>query len=397
MASDNLPTLPFAREDVLDIAPQARELLHNQPIARVRTLVGDEAWMVTGYEYVKELFNDDRLGRSHPEPDKAARISNFYLNGGPVGDVSTEKSHQARMRKLLSPAFSARRMRDLTGRVQYLVDTALDAMVTREPPVDLHEAFSFPLPVRVICELLGVPFEERDTFQGWAYDLDNIYDAEVSLGAFAKLSEYMHGLIERKRNAPAEDVISDLIAAEQEWDVKPDEIVLLGVSLLFAGHASTAANIDFGILLLLTHPDQREALVNDFSRLDSAVEELLRIAPLGSKFGQLRYAHADIRIGGATIRTGDAVLLLSTTSNRDPTAFTHPDQLDLTRGNNAHLSFGYGPRRCLGANLARMELGIAFKTLLTRFPTLRLAEPVESLELSKTQMVERLTRLPVTW
>jgi cytochrome P450 len=246
----------------------------------------------------------------------------------------------------------------------------------------------------VICELLGVPFEDRDMFQRWAYDLDNVYDADLSLGAFTKLSEYTRGLIERKRLEAGEDVISDLIAAEREWDLSSDEIVLLTVSLLFAGHASTAANIDFGVLLLLLNPGQRDAL---FSHLPAVVEELLRVAPLGSKFGQLRYAHADISIGGVTIRQGDAVLLLSTTSNRDARVFTDPDRVDLTREDNPHLAFGYGPRRCLGANLARLELSLSFESLFRQFPTLRLAEPVENLEFSRTQMVERLTRLPVTW
>jgi cytochrome P450 len=392
--SESLPSLPFPRDSILDIAPQARELLREQPIARVRTLVGDEAWLVTGYGYVKDLFNDPRLGRSHPEPEKAARISNFYLNGGPVGDVRTEQRDQSRMRKLLSPAFSARRMRSLEGRVRELVDTLLEEMARAGPPADLNAAFSFPLPVQVICELLGVPFEDRDMFQRWAYDLDNVYDADLSLGAFTKLSEYTRGLIERKRLEAGEDVISDLIAAEREWDLSSDEIVLLTVSLLFAGHASTAANIDFGVLLLLLNPGQRDAL---FSHLPAVVEELLRVAPLGSKFGQLRYAHADISIGGVTIRQGDAVLLLSTTSNRDARVFTDPDRVDLTREDNPHLAFGYGPRRCLGANLARLELSLSFESLFRQFPTLRLAEPVENLEFSRTQMVERLTRLPVTW
>jgi cytochrome P450 len=156
-AGTEVPTLPFARDDILDIAARYRELLTSRPITRVRTLVGDEAWLVTGYEVVKELLADDRLGRSHPEPDKAPRVSNFFLNGGPIGDIKTEKAEHAQMRRLLSPAFSPRRLRALEGRVQRLVDTLLNDMANREPPVDLNEVFSSPLPAYVICELLGVP------------------------------------------------------------------------------------------------------------------------------------------------------------------------------------------------------------------------------------------------
>jgi cytochrome P450 len=393
----DFPSVPFVRQDVLDLAPQTHYLIRNHPIARVRTFVGSEVWVVTGYEYVKSLFNDERLGRSHHDPGNATRISNFYLLSGPVGSVDTERDELVRMRTLLAPAFSIRRIRALEGHVTAIVDALLEGMSALEPPVDLHEVLSYPLSVRVICELLGVPFDDRDRFQGWAYDLDSFDDVERATAAYLKFTEYLHGLIQLKRDAPGEDVISDLIAAERQWELTPDDIALYALILLFAGHPSTAANIDVGTVFLLTHPDQRIALTREDGLVAGAVEEILRIVPLGSKFGQLRYAHADIAIGGVTIARGDGVLLMNGAANRDPCVFTEPNRLDITREENAHLSFGVGPRRCLGANLARLELNLVFRKLFQRFPDLRLVEPVEQLEIDKTHMVERLVRLLVTW
>ncbi len=407
ISQPDLLSLPFPRAGILNLAPKARELVREAPVVRVRTPVGDEAWLVTGYDQVKALFNDERLGRSHPDPPAAPRASNFFLNGGPIGNFATEKADQTRARRLLAPAFTARRMQALRPRIGRIVDELLDTVATLGSPVDLHETFSYPLPVRAICELLGVPFEDRPLFGSWADRLDDIYDAEASAAAFEMLREYLHGLIEQKRRHPGEDVISDLVAAEREWQLTTDHIVLSAVSLLFAGHGTTVAHIDYGTLFLLLHPVARRALTDDLTRVPAAVEELLRIAPLGTRLGLLRYAREEIAIGPATIRAGDAVLLMATAANRDPAAFPDPDQFDPDRfdpdrfdpdrAGPRHLAFGHGPRHCVGASLARVQLQEAFTGLLRRFPTLRLAEPLENLELSTTQLVEKLLRLPVSW
>jgi pentalenolactone synthase len=392
-----LPELPFPRSGILDIAPKTRELLQACPVARVRTMVGDEAWLVTGYDHAKALFNDHRLGRSHPNPEAAARISNFVLLSGPVGDFATEQVEHRRMRALLTPAFSARRVRALRGRVERLVEAMLDDVAALGPPVDLHEVFSYPLPVRVICELLGVPFADRALFQTWADGLHNLGDAAASAAAYENFREYMVGAIEEKRRRPGDDLISDLIAAQRAADLTDDKIAGFAAILLVAGHGTTVAYLDFGVLFLLLHPDQRAALAENPGRAPAAVEELLRIVPLGSKFNQLRYAREDIVVGETTIQAGDAVLLAGNGANRDPSVFPDPDRLDLHRPDNQHLSFGYGPRHCLGANLARLELEIAFTGLLRRFPTLRLAEPLANLEIADDQLLEVLVRLPVAW
>jgi pentalenolactone synthase len=395
--SDSVLQLPFSREDIFDLAPQTRELLRTRPITRVRTLVGDEAWLVTGYALVKELFTDERLGRSHPEPEKAPRVSNFFLGGGPIGDFETEKSVRQRFRKLLSPAFSPRRMRGFEERVQGIVTMLLDDMERQERPADLQASFSALLPAYVICELLGVPVADRDKFTRWVHALDNVLDAEQSAAAYLDLANYLRQAIEAKRARPGEDVISDLIAAEREWDLTPDDMILCCVGLLFAGFRGPSATINFGTVFLLLNPDQKDLIIADPSRIPAATEELLRFLPLGTRFGLLRYARESVSIGGVTIQPGDAVLLMNTAANRDPSAFDNPDRLDVTRRDNPHLAMGGGQRYCLGASLARVQLNVAFTALFQRFPTLRLAEPVANLELSTDQLAERLIRVPVTW
>jgi pentalenolactone synthase len=288
-------------------------------------------------------------------------------------------------------------MRGFEERVQGIVTMLLDDMERQERPVDLQASFSALLPAYVICELLGVPVADRDKFTRWVHALDNVLDAEHSAAAYLDLANYLRQAIEAKRARPGEDVISDLIAAEREWDLTTDDMILCCVGLLFAGFRGPGATINFGTVYLLLNPDQKDLIIADPSLIPAATEELLRILPLGTRFGLLRYARASVSIGGVTIQPGDAVLLMNTAANRDPSAFDDPDRLDVTRQDNPHLAMGGGQRYCLGASLARVQLKVAFTTLFQRFPTLRLAEPVANLELSTDQLAERLIRVPVTW
>jgi cytochrome P450 len=387
----DLPRLPFAISDLLDVAPQYRVLRADHPITLVRTAAGDTAWLVTGYDEVKALFGDDRLGRAHPEPDRAARISDSVL-GGPLGNYETEQEDHDRMRRLLAPAFSPRRMRALRCRVQEMVDGLLDPLATLDRPVDLHQELAFPLPVMVICELLGVPYADREKFRTWSAAINRVDDREGSGTALGELMEYMVALIEDKRQAPAEDVISDLVAAAADWG----QISLLAAMLLFAGHETTVARIDFGTLLLLLNPAEREAVRTDPTLMPGAVEEILRVVTTGGGL-ITRYTRTDLDVSGVRIPAGDAVLLTPAVANRDPDVFTDPGRFDITRQPNPHLAFGNGRHFCLGAGLARMELEVVFTTLLHRFPTLRLAVPLDRLRLRSEAVTGGLAELPVTW
>jgi pentalenolactone synthase len=399
--TSDLPRLPFERPSPLDLAPMYATLLAEAPICRIRTPAGDEAWLVTGYDEARRLFADPRLGRSHPRPQTAARISASTVIGGPVGDHETEHDLHTRMRRLLVPAFSPKRMKTLEGHVAELLDGLLTHIERLGPPVDLHEELSSWLPAMVLCELLGVPFDDRARFRALADGMADMMDPARAQAAQAEMQAYAGGLLAAKRSHPAEDVFSDLAAG----DFTAEEATLLAAGLLFAGHETTVDRIDLGVLFLLAHPAQRAALIADPCRAPAVVEEILRMAAPG-QLGLPRYAHADIEIGGITIRTGDAVLIYPSAANRDPRAFPDPERFDIDRFDttrlgtgrlDAHLAFGHGAHYCVGAGLARVELRAVFGTLFRRFPTLALAVPPAGLRERPDRVTGGLAELLVTW
>jgi cytochrome P450 len=391
-----LPQLPFPRRDAFDVPSAYRMLRADGPIVQVRTRTGDLAWLVSGFDEARRLLADDRLGRSHPDPGRAPRISNSAMAGGPRGEYEDELEAHDRMRKLLHPAFSRRRMAALSRHVQQIVDELLDRMADQPKPADLHESLSFPLPALVICELLGVPYEERDTFRRLSDRAADMADAAASVTAREELGDYMRPLIAAKRAAPAEDVLSDLAAASGEH-FDEERIITMAGGLLFAGHETTVTRIDLGTVLLLNHPDQLDALRRDPALLPGAVEEIMRVsAP--SDHGLVRYARVDVEFGGVTIRAGEAVLLLNDAANRDERTFPDPDRFDIFRKPaTPHLAFGYARHFCLGANLAKVELRAVFGTLFQRFPTLTLAVPFERLRQPAHRLTGGFAELPVTW
>jgi pentalenolactone synthase len=352
---------------------------------------------VTRYDEVKALFADPRLGRSHPKPQEAARVSQSVVLGGASADFDTEDVDHARMRARLVPRFSARRMRLLKPRVEELVDDLLAKLATNTPPVDLHETLSFPLPVLVICELLGVPYTDREHFRTLSTGMANLTDKGLSAGSYLELVGYVRDLVRRKRTDPGNDMLSELITIE-DGTLTDDEIAGLGAIVLFAGHETTVVRIDLGTLLLLNTPDQYRALADDPAKAPTAVEEILRLGVGGSNGGLLRYAKTDVEISGTRIAAGEAVLLASGVANHDEQAFPDPDRMDIDRQSaNPHLSFGHGARYCIGAALARAELTAVFERLPARFPNLHLATKLADLRWRSNLVTGGLAELPVTW
>jgi len=384
--------LPFEQAHPLDVAPLLRQLQQDGVVHPVRTAVGDQAWLVTGYEEVRRLLADERLGRSHPDPAKAARLGESVLFGGPMGSYDTEQADNARLRSLLQPHFSPRRMRAFRPRVEELTAGLLNDLAEHGPPADLHQALALPLPIQVICELLGVPYADRDQFRAWSEAVGDVRDRARSEQGLGELFGYGRQLAARKRKQPGDDIISRLCAD----DLGDDEIAMLSMALLFAGHETTVVAIGMGALCLLANPGQQQALINDPGRITTAVEEILR-APGRSGGGIPRYARTDLQIGEVTVRAGDLVLLDNRAANHDPAVFPSSDRLDIARQGPAHLSFGHGAHYCLGAPLARIELQAVFSQLLARFPTMRLAVPVEQLRMRSGTLTGGLTKLPVEW
>ncbi|MGW4961699.1 cytochrome P450 [Nonomuraea sp. NPDC004186] len=387
--------LPFQQPGPMQPAPLLRRLQAQGPIHAIRTAVGDPAWLVTDYEQVRALLDDDRLGRAHREPERASRTGESALFGGPLGDFDTEQADHRRMRSLLQPHFSPKRMRALRGRVETLTANLLDEMAAAGPPADLHAALALPLPIAVICELLGVPFEDRAQFRAWTQAAADITDRARSEQGLAELFSYGQQLVARKRAAGEmdADVISRLAATD---GVSDDDAAAMGMTLLFAGHETTVTVIGNGALWLLTTPGQWQALVDDPSRIDAAVEEILRAPGLGGS-GIPRYARTDLEIAGAHVRAGDLVLLDTGAANHDAAVFANPDRFNLDRPPASHLTFGHGARYCIGAPLARIELQVVFSQLVAHFPTLKLGCAVEELTFNPNVLTGGLTALPVTW
>jgi pentalenolactone synthase len=385
--------LPFEQGHPLQVAPRLRELQAAGPIHRVRTGVGHEGWLVTRHADVRRLLDDDRLGRGHPEPENAARLGESLLFGGPIGNFDTEDTDTARMRELLQPHFAPKHMRAMQPRIEAMTAQLLDEMAEQGPQADLHTALAVPLPIQVICELLGVPYQDREQFRSWADDAADTRDRTRSEQGMMQLFGYGLQLVAAKRQEPGDDVISRLCATEGVEDL---EVAGLTMALLFAGHETTVIQIGLAAMLLLANPAQWQALVDQPSLIPNAIEETLRAARTGG-FPVPRYARRDFDIDDVTVKAGDLVLLDLGAGNLDPAAYPDPDRLDVTRSASGHLALGYGARYCLGAPLARIELQTVFTQLVSRFPTLRLAVDVSELTLPPDALAGGITELPVRW
>ncbi len=393
-------------------APLQRD---DRKVRRTRTPAGDPAWLVTDYDLVRLLLTDRRLVRSHPDPERASRYSESMIFGRAQPASPTEAADHARMRRLLSPWFAARRLEVMRPRVQQLVDGLLDDLADASRPVDFHEAVSFPLPALVICELLGVPYADREDFRRWSDDAADMTDQDRSLAGLAALWQYLTELVTTKLDDPGDDVLTGLVQAHRADPdgLSLDGVAQLGAGLLFAGHETTVAAIDTGVVLLATHPDQRDALAADPALIAPAVEEILRSAlpttgrrtsPTDSgssgddrDSGLARWANADIDLDGVTIPAGDLVMLGLQQANESPGVVGDRAGFHIARDPNPHLTFGHGPHFCIGAPLARLELQVLFTALLDRFPTLSLAVPVGQLHTRSELLTGGLTALPVTW
>ncbi|MFJ7194631.1 MULTISPECIES: cytochrome P450 [unclassified Streptomyces] len=385
---------PFNTPDGLQLA-EAYERVREQPgLLRVQMPYGEPAWLVTRYADARLVLGDQRFSRaaaaSHDEP----RQSEGQRDGGILG---MDPPDHTRLRSLVAKAFTVRQVEKLRPQVRELTAGLLDEMETAGPPADLVDLFALPLPVAVICRMLGVPAEDRPRFRVWSDDAlsTSSLTAEEFEASREELRSYMAGLIEQHRRSPQDDLMTALIEARDDGDRLSElELVDLCVGILVAGHETTASQIPNFVLTLLDHPDQLARLRAEPGLVPNAVEELLRFVPLGSGAGQPRYATEDIEVGGTLVRAGSPVLVAVGAANRDALRFGAPGVLDIAREGNQHLGFGHGVHHCLGAPLARLELQEALSALITRFPELRLAGDVTW----KSEMLVRGPRvMPVEW
>lgn len=393
------PAFPSVAEQSLTPDPLLDELRRQAPVVRIRAPYGGECWLVTRYDDVRSVQTDPRFSRQAMVGKDVARTAPYALQGGSI--VEMDPPEHTRVRRIVSKAFTAKRVEALRPRAQEIVNALLDDLMkagTDGAAVDLVDGLALPLPIAMICELLGVPFEDRSTFGAWArvFMSSTAHTAEEMLEAHDQLMDYLAGLVAARRARPTDDLLATLVTARDEGDaLAEDELVNLGFSLLVGGFETTAAQMGKFILFLLLHPDQLALLRARPDLTASAVEELLRLIPLSSGTSLAWLATDDVELGGVTVRAGDAVMASAAAANLDESVFDEPERFDITRDPNPHVAFGHGAHFCIGAHLARMELQVAIGALVARFPDLRLAVPAGEVPWRVGSAVWGLEHLPV--
>ncbi|GLH95826.1 cytochrome P450 [Phytohabitans aurantiacus] len=389
---------PFSPPDRFKLDPFYAELRRREPLTRVRMPYGEEAWLATRYADVRTVLGDARFSRAASADRDEPRISPRKLE---AGLLLMDPPEHTRLRRLVAKAFTARRVEQLRPRTQEVANELVDRMIATGPPADLVQHFATPLPITVICELLGVPVEDQDRFHVWSEAVVSTTSLSVEqiAGYIQNLFAYMRGLIAQRRQEPTEDLISALVRVRDEDNqrLSEDELVRLLTGLLAAGHETTVTQIPNFTYVLLTNPDKLAELRADPSLVPAAVEELMRYVPLGVASSFARYATEDVELGGVLVRAGEPVIGSLSSANRDEEVFPDPDSLDFGRSANPHIGFGHGAHHCVGAQLARMELQVAIDVLVRRFPELRFAVPEEELEWKSGMLVRGLKRMPVAW
>jgi len=400
----DIPSFPMPRagECPLDPPPGLRTLAAGGTLTRVRLWDGSTPWLVTRHEQQRVLLADSRISADPNRdgyPHQSAGMAGRLDEGHSLFIVMDDPKH-ARLRRMVSGEFTVRRVEAMRPGIQRIVDSQLDEMLAGPVPADLVSALALPVPSLVICQLLGVPYADREFFQRAGRTLvKRDTPAEAAQNAQNDMLGFLDELIERKLADPGDDLLSR-VAAEQvrTGKVTRGELAAMGFLLLVAGHETTANMIALGTLALLTHPDQLAAVrdADDPRQIAAAVEELLRYLSVVHT-GRRRVALEDIEIAGEVIRAGDGVILPSEIADRDASVFPNPDTLDVRRQATGHMAFAFGVHQCLGQSLARLELQVVYGTLFRRVPSLALAVDPARLEFKHDGIVYGVYELPVTF
>jgi cytochrome P450 monooxygenase len=391
--TQELPYLRYEEPNIGRLSAQLRSLRDRGPVIKMLTPAGDEAWLITRHAEMKKLLLDSRLVRTHPDPPNGAKYANNPFMEKLMDRVAPAEFNalHARERAALNPLFSARRMMQLQPAMEAHVNEALDRMIAKGPPVDLHAELSEPVTFQVLYNFLGIPADETQEYLGLYRRVADLRDPDNAMQGLGGLLTYLANLVERKRGVPDDNVISLLAGAGL-----PNEELAKLVLMLSGGHGTTSSNINMGIVLFAANPDQRDLVINDPSLMPSAVEEVVRMAKTGESFVP-RYAHTDIEIGGVTIKDGDLVLTDHTFANYDDLVFDDPEKFDVTRSPNPHLGFSWGSWHCIGTSLARIELATAFTGILNRLPNLALTVAPDQIKSGGHRLASGIEELLITW
>jgi cytochrome P450 len=373
------------------------------PVFQTRLPLVGKTWVAATYQAASEVLKDDEtFVMEAKKVGKTFFIGILRLLPGILRVFSDnmlyhDNPDHRRLRRLVEQAFSRHSVENMRGRIGVLCDGLLAGLAGRER-VDLLQEWARPLPVAVICELLGLPDEDRPKFTRWVKTLFrsvSLFGMLLALPTIFRLLKYLRRHFEQCRQQPRPGLMTALVQAEQEGDkLSEDELLAMAFLLLFAGFETTVHLLSGGTLALLKAPEQKERLLNDWAGLPPAVEELLRfVSPV--QMSEPRYAIRDLEFHGQSLRRGDYIVAWLGAANADPARFPDPDKLDLARSPNPHVGFGSGIHFCLGAQLARVEAQVGFERLFTRYPRLALAVADSELKYSGNMLLRALVALPV--
>jgi cytochrome P450 len=389
--------VPWARVDKFDPPPVFDALRAERPLARMVYPDGHIGWIVSSYELVREVLSDPRFSHScevghFPVTHQGQVLPTHPLIPGMF--IHMDPPEHTRYRRLLTGEFTVHRTNRLTAHVEAVAAEQVQVMREHGAPADLVTTFARPLVLRVLSEMVGLPYAERDRFLPAVILLhDADADPAEAAEAYERTGRYFDEVIERRRAEPEDDLISTLVADESLTGEELRNIVTL---LLFAGYETTESALAVGTFALLHHADQLATLRADPAKLDRAIEELLRYITV-NQYHTFRTALEDLKLDGELIRKGDTVTVSLPAANRDPAKFGCPAKLDIERETSGHVAFGFGVHQCLGQNLARVELRAGLSALLGAFPGLRLAVPADEVPLRTRGSIFAVRALPVAW
>ncbi|MFI5953684.1 cytochrome P450 [Cryptosporangium sp. NPDC051539] len=380
--------------------PLYAQLREEQPVTRVITPLGLHVWLVTRYEDARAALAEPRL---HKDNEQFQALMEARYGPSRRGFEDSINAHMlaadppdhTRLRKLVGKAFTGRAIAALRPRIEEIAAGLLEAMEAGPDRVDLLDAYAFPLPITVICELLGVPTDERDDFRRWSNTLLQSGEPEAHQAAAVSMAGYLTGLVDARRLAPSDDMLGAIVQASEDRDkLSRQEAISMAFLLLVAGHETTVNLIGNGMFALLRHPEQKAALEADPALIPNAVEEFLRWdGPV--HLATVRFTAEPATIGGVDIPAGEVVMVSLSAANRDPSRYPDAEALDVRRQGAGHVAFGHGIHHCLGAPLARLEGEIAFRALLERFPGLTLDADPSELAWRPSTLIRGLESLPV--
>jgi cytochrome P450 len=383
--------MPLKR-DGLDPIPELAAVREKSPVTKIDIPFGVNVWLVTGYEEAKTVLSD---AKSYSN-DFANLVGEHgaSANHSPGGLGFADPPEHTRLRKLLTPEFTMRRLSRLTPGIKAIIDQQLDARAAAKGPVDLVEYFALPIPSLVICELLGVPYDDRDGFQRLSMARFDLFGgATASLGAISESLDYLTDVVKKQRADPGDGLLG-MIIKEHGDDVSDQELAGLADGVLTGGFETTASMLALGALVLLQDQEAFKMIHDDDTKIHGFVEEVLRYLTV-VQVAFPRFARADVEVAGTQISKGDVVIVSLSGGDRDPALGDNLNQVDPHRTPTSHLAFGHGVHRCIGAELARMELRAAYPALVRRFPSMKLATPTDDLNYRKVSIVYGVETLPV--